>query len=66
MYNNLFLYSFANLYTIEFEKRGLPDAHIIVFLHPSSKYPTLADIDNIISDEIPNTDTDEEIYSLVV
>jgi hypothetical protein len=53
------------MYTIEFQKRGLPHAHIIIFLHPSSKYPTPTDIDNIISAEIPNPDTDQELYNLV-
>jgi hypothetical protein len=59
------MYCYADMYTIEFQKRGLPHAHIIIFLHPSSKYPTPTDIDNIISAEIPNPDTDQELYNLV-
>ncbi|XP_058779846.1 uncharacterized protein LOC131653615 [Vicia villosa] len=55
----------AYMYAIEFQKRGLPHAHILFFLHPSSKYPTPADIDRIISAEIPNKDTNEELYNLV-
>ncbi|GAU41076.1 hypothetical protein TSUD_139790 [Trifolium subterraneum] len=55
----------AYMYTIEFQKRGLPYAHIIIFLHPSSKYPTPTDIDNIISAEIPNPEIDPDLYSLV-
>ncbi|XP_058756021.1 uncharacterized protein LOC131629238 [Vicia villosa] len=55
----------AYMYTIVFQKRGLPHAHILIFLHPSSKYPTPVDIDRIISAEIPNKDTDEELYNLV-
>ncbi|GAU50219.1 hypothetical protein TSUD_408980 [Trifolium subterraneum] len=55
----------AYMYTIEFQKRGLPHAHIIIFLHPSSKYPTPADIDNIISAELPNPETDTELFMLV-
>ncbi|XP_058726301.1 uncharacterized protein LOC131597634 [Vicia villosa] len=55
----------AYMYTIEFQKRGLPHAHILIFLHPSSKYPTPADIDRIISAEIPNKDTDGDLYNLV-
>jgi hypothetical protein len=53
------------LYTIEFQKRGLPHAHILLFLHPSSKYPTPDDIDKIISAEIPNPITQPELYHLV-
>jgi hypothetical protein len=53
------------LYTIEFQKRGLPHAHILLFLHPSSKYPTLDDINKIISAEIPHPEQEKELYQLV-
>lgn len=53
------------MYTIEFQKRGFPYAHMIIFLHPSNKYPTTIDIDRIISAEIPNVETDPELYNLV-
>ncbi|KAI5387620.1 hypothetical protein KIW84_073638 [Lathyrus oleraceus] len=55
----------AYMYTIEFQKRGLPHAHILIFLHPSNKYPNPSDIDRIISAEIPDQDTNEELYNLV-
>ncbi|PNX97388.1 helicase-like protein [Trifolium pratense] len=55
----------AYMYTIEFQKRGLPHAHILIFLHPSSKYPSPEDIDTTISVEIPNPDVDPELYNLV-
>ncbi|KAI5437866.1 hypothetical protein KIW84_023834 [Lathyrus oleraceus] len=55
----------AYMYTIEFQKRGLPHAHILIFLHPSNKYPTPSDIDRIISAKIPDQDTNEELYNLV-
>jgi len=41
------------MYTIEFQKRGLPHAHLLIFLHSSSKYPTPDDIDKVIYVEIP-------------
>jgi len=41
----------VDLYSIEFQKRVLP--HILLFLHPSSKYPTLVDIDKVNLAEIP-------------
>lgn len=53
------------MYTIEFQKRGLPHAHLLVFLHPSSKYPTPEDIDKIISAEIPDKLHQNELYNLV-
>ncbi|KAK9725314.1 hypothetical protein RND81_05G136000 [Saponaria officinalis] len=52
------------VYTIEFQKRGLPRAHILLFLHPDHKCKTAADIDNIISAEIPDPD-DHEAYNAV-
>src|SRR4051812_17629280 len=53
------------MYTIEFQKRGLPHAHILIFLHPQSKYPTPSDIDNIICAEIPDPDVHPRLYALV-
>lgn len=53
------------MYTIEFQKRGLPHAHILIFLHPSSKYPTPDHINQIISAEIPHPENDRELYKLV-
>jgi hypothetical protein len=60
-----FLSLLTDLYTIEFQKRGLPHAHILIFLHPSSKYPTPEDINQIISAEIPNPHSQKELYHLV-
>src|SRR5487761_412025 len=48
----------AYLYTIEFQKRGLPHAHIIVFLKPRAKLRTPGDIDSLMSSEFP-TNNDE-------
>ncbi|XP_058733726.1 uncharacterized protein LOC131605381 [Vicia villosa] len=39
----------AYIYIIEFQKRGLPHAHILLFMHPESKCPSPEDINNIIS-----------------
>ncbi|KAK7301999.1 hypothetical protein RJT34_12876 [Clitoria ternatea] len=63
--NKIFGTIVAYLYTIEFQKRGLPHAHILLFLHSSSKYPTPDDIDKIISAEIPNQDQNKDLYELV-
>jgi hypothetical protein len=43
----------AFLYTIEFQKRGLPHAHIIVFLKPHAKLRTPDQIDSLMSSEFP-------------
>ncbi|CAK8575825.1 unnamed protein product [Lathyrus sativus] len=42
------------IYTIEFQKRGLPHAHILIFLHPSNKYQIPKDIDKVIRAEVPD------------
>ena len=43
----------AFLYTIEFQKRGLPHAHIIVFLKPHAKLHTPDQVDSLMSSEFP-------------
>ena len=53
------------MHTIEFQKRGLPHVHLLLFLHPDNKYPSSDDIDQIISAEIPSHENDPELYTLV-
>ncbi|XP_019086315.1 PREDICTED: uncharacterized protein LOC104720511 [Camelina sativa] len=55
----------AVVYTIEFQKRGLPHAHILVWLRDDMRNPTNTDIDKIISAEIPDENNDPEGYQLV-
>ncbi|KAL8143444.1 hypothetical protein V2J09_016476 [Rumex salicifolius] len=52
------------LYTIEFQKRGLPHAHIVVFLEKSAKLHDPDDIDLVISTEIPDTIHDPHLFML--
>ncbi|XP_071719195.1 uncharacterized protein [Rutidosis leptorrhynchoides] len=53
------------LYRIEFQKRGLPHAHICLFVNKKDKVPSPDDIDNFITAELPNKDTEPELYSIV-
>ncbi|XP_071740486.1 uncharacterized protein [Rutidosis leptorrhynchoides] len=53
------------LYTIEFQRCGLPHAHICTFLKAAYKLPTSQRIDSIISAEIPDRSTDPDLYQLV-
>ena len=53
------------IYTIEFQKRGLPHAHILLFMDSKHKLPNAEDIDRIISAEIPNKAEDPRLYDVV-
>ena len=44
----------AFVYTIEFQKRGLPRAHMVVFLADADKPWTAQDVDQLVSAEIPD------------
>ncbi|UYV62971.1 hypothetical protein LAZ67_2002684, partial [Cordylochernes scorpioides] len=51
------------MFTIEWQKRGLPHSHILIWLkdkiHPIQ-------IDNVISAEIPNPEEDPNLYEVVI
>ncbi|GJY08178.1 hypothetical protein Tco_0375232, partial [Tanacetum coccineum] len=55
----------AVVYTIEFQKRGLPHSHICLFLHKDDKLLNPERIDDFISAEIPDKDLDPDLYTLV-
>ncbi|XP_072081152.1 uncharacterized protein [Arachis hypogaea] len=63
--NNIFRRVVAVVYTIEYQKHGLPQAYILVFLHRDDKYPAADDIDQIISAEITDKDRDPLYYEVV-
>lgn len=50
------------MYTIEFQQRGLPHAHLFLFLHPEDKHLIANQIDKIISAEIFDKNTNEIEY----
>ena len=53
------------VYVIEFQKRGLPHAHILLWLEEELKSKTPSDIDDIIRAEIPCKISDPEGYKAV-
>lgn len=61
----MFFYCFAVIYTIEFQKRGLPHAHILVFLHSRYRCVGPKEIDKIICAEIPDKEKEPELFKIV-
>ncbi|CAH9068799.1 unnamed protein product, partial [Cuscuta epithymum] len=53
------------VYTIEFQKRGLPHAHILLWLSAEHKLPSPDDIDRVIYAEIPDVNRDPLYYAAV-
>lgn len=52
------------MYTIEYQKRGLPHAHILLILLEQNKPRTTRSIDSIVCAEIP--DTEQHPHSTIV
>ena len=53
------------MYVIEFQKRGLPHAHMLIWLHPDNRPTTIEQIDDLVSAEIPHKETDPVGYNAV-
>nr|XP_043639224.1 uncharacterized protein LOC122610293 [Erigeron canadensis] len=54
----------AIIYTIEFQKRGLPRCHALIFLHKHDKISP-DDIDHVISAELPSEQDDPIAFEVV-
>ncbi|XP_022027999.1 uncharacterized protein LOC110929180 [Helianthus annuus] len=63
LYNGL--YDHAFIYTIEFQKRGLPHCHALLFLEPADKIGTTEDIDRYISAELPSELQDPAAFAVI-
>jgi hypothetical protein len=55
----------ARVYVIEFQKRGLPHAHILLILDQQSKFRTVDEIDRVVCAEFPDPDIDPELFRIV-
>ena len=53
------------MYTVEFQKRGLPHAHILLWLDNATRLKYPYQIDGIISAEIPKPRDDPMLYDAV-
>ncbi|KAE8251462.1 hypothetical protein A4X13_0g3984 [Tilletia indica] len=56
----------AYVYSVEFQKRGLPHAHILLFLADEDKLRTAEAIDRVVSAELPDPELDPELHAAVV
>lgn len=55
----------AGVFTIEFQKRGLPHAHILVTLQSEYKIRSAEIVDKYISAELPDQDLHPELFDMV-
>ncbi len=55
----------AMMHTIEFQKRGLPHMHLLIFLDPEDKIRTPADADSVSCAQIPDPVTQPILYEIV-
>ena len=55
----------GHIYVIEFQKRGLPHAHILLILDNQSKPRSPDDYDKLVCAEIPDQSKDNELFETV-
>jgi hypothetical protein len=55
----------AYVYTIEFQKRGLPHMHLLLFLKPGCKLTTTTEIDSVISATLPDRNRDPKLFETI-
>lgn len=53
------------MYTVEWQKRGLPHAHFLIWLSGENKLKTTSDIDKIISAELPDPNLYPKLHEIV-
>ncbi|OWY95393.1 Helitron helicase [Phytophthora megakarya] len=56
----------ARVHVVEYQKRGLPHAHILLILRPEDKPVSAEDVDNLVWAELPDKDKYPELYETVI
>jgi len=65
VHNKVFGNIAAYAYSVEFTKKGIPHAHIVLTLDEESKLKSPEDIDGIICAEIPDKEKSPKLFKLV-
>ena len=55
----------ANIHVIDYQKRGLPHAHILIWLVNEAKVRTVEELDSLISAEIPDPNVFPRLHEIV-
>ncbi len=63
--HNIFGRYMGLCYRIKYQKRGLPHAHLLLFLHEDDHFLDPATIDQIISAEFPDKEADPELHHII-
>jgi len=63
--NHILGCTIVGIYVVEFQKRGLPHAHILIFFTKDYKPHTVEDVDRMISVELPNSEMNKLAHKTV-
>ncbi|XP_074377164.1 uncharacterized protein LOC141718683 [Apium graveolens] len=63
LYNSILNSLRKVMYVVKFQKRRLPHAHMLVWLHPDDRPNTIEKIDDLVCVEIPHKETDLAGYN---
>lgn len=55
----------AYMYVIEFQKRGLPHAHILIVLAANARPVTPEEVDALVCAELPDPEAEPQLYATV-
>lgn len=55
----------AFTYVVEYQKRGLPHAHILLILEPGNRPQDTADMDTLVCAELPDPNTHPQLWATV-
>jgi hypothetical protein len=63
--NHILGRTIAGIYVVEFQKHGLPHAHILIFFTEDCKPHMIEDVDPMISAKFPNSETNKLAHETV-